>query len=250
MRKCERPLGKMRMLSLYELWINRLYVRSSCKLEREGKTNETERWVFEGKVTPNAILVERVNPPVEDQGKYAQRIYNNQTTKNQNDTAKKWPAPPVGVIKINADASLVDEGWIDMGVIARNHKGRVLFAATRRERAWWSPEIAEAKALILAINLEKRHGLQEIILESDCKQLVSRLNQSITHLSDLDSVLCDILSLCSVFMSLSWSHVRREGNSVAHHLAKLFPFGSQQVWENHCPMQVACHVSMDILSLH
>lgn len=128
--------------------------------------------------------------------------------------------------------------------------GQVLIAATRRTRAWWPPEIAEAKALAMAIKLAKRYGFEEIILESDCQLLVNRLSKGVTHLSDLDSVLDDIFALCTSFKSITWSHVKREGNFVAHHLAKLVPFGVQQVWENNCPPEISPYVLMDNLSLN
>lgn len=37
--------------------------------------SERNKWVFEGKATPNAILVDRVRRLVEEQGKYAAKIY-------------------------------------------------------------------------------------------------------------------------------------------------------------------------------
>lgn len=55
--------------------------------------------------------------------------------------------------------------------------------------------------------------------------------------------------MCRKFDSLSWSHVKRDGNFVAHHLAKLVPFGVDQVWENHYPSEVAPYLLTDILSL-
>lgn len=59
----------------------------------------------------------------------------------------------------------------------------------------------------------------------------------------------DILELSSSFSSVIWSHVQRDGNYVAHHLAKLVPFGVEQVWENHCLSEVAPYVLSDLLSI-
>lgn len=42
-------------------------------------------------------------------------------------------------------------------------------------------------------------------------------------LSDIDSLLGDILSLCLCFKSMSWSHVRRDVNFVFHHVSGLVP---------------------------
>ncbi|KAK1374191.1 hypothetical protein POM88_030384 [Heracleum sosnowskyi] len=150
-----------------------------------------------------------------------------------------------GLVKLNADASLSEDGWVGLGIVARNNEGGVIFAATRRVRAHWTPEVAEAKALVLAANLGKRYKLKDVILESDCLLIINRLSKGAIFLADLDSVLGDIFALCRCFNSVSWSHVRR----VARHLAKLFPFGIEQVWENHCPDEISPYVLMDILSL-
>ena len=82
----------------------------------------------------------------------------------------------MGVVKINSDASLVTEGWIGLGVVARDVHGDVLFAATRRIRAWWPPEVAESKAILLAIKLVRSHGYGHLIIESDSQVLINRLS--------------------------------------------------------------------------
>lgn len=137
-----------------------------------------------------------------------------------------------------------------MGVVVRDHEGHVVFAATRRIKAFWPPEIAKAKALAMTAKLGKRHGFEEVILESNCQNLINRLSKGAIFLADLDIVLGDIMSVCPFYKSVSWSHVKKNGNSVAHHLAKLVSFGVQQVWENYCPQEIYSHVLMDVLSLN
>lgn len=71
------------------------------------------------------------------------------------------------MIKLNSDALKSEAGWIGVGVVARDSNGKVLFAATRRVRAWWPVEIAEGKALMMAIKLSYQHGFEDRIVESD-----------------------------------------------------------------------------------
>lgn len=59
------------------------------------------------------------------------------------------------------------------------------------------------------------------------------------YLSDLDLVPHNILSFSVDFSSISWSHVKCDGNPVTHGLAKLIPIEVEQVWENYSPMEVA-----------
>ncbi|XP_021755464.1 uncharacterized protein LOC110720726 [Chenopodium quinoa] len=162
-------------------------------------------------------------------------------------SSKVWHPPPAGIVKPNADASVSSEGLVGLGVVARNHEGKVLFAATRRMHAYWAPEVAEAKALSMVARLGRRYGLRDVILETDCQTLTKKLEKGNVFLSDLDSIIGDIFSLCTAFDSIIWSHVKREGNFVAHHLAKLIPFGVEQVWENFCPQEITPNVLMDNL---
>ncbi|XP_010666711.1 uncharacterized protein LOC104883845 [Beta vulgaris subsp. vulgaris] len=115
--------------------------------------------------------------------------------------------------------------------------------------ARWPPNIAEAKAIFLAISWAKKQSLKDIIVESDAQVIVSRLSRAAVYFSDLDGILGDALSLCSCFHSISFSHVKRSGNFVAHHLAKVVPFGFEQAWVNHCPNAISSYVLMDALSI-
>lgn len=120
----------------------------------------------------------------------------------------------------------------------------------RRERAHWAPEIAEAKALLLALKLACHYGLQRVVVESDCLSLVSRLNKAALYFTELDNLLEDILLACSRLVSVQWLHVKREGNIVAHNLAKLLPFGVEQVWFGCSPQEISPYVLSDRLSLN
>ncbi|XP_021755004.1 uncharacterized protein LOC110720310 [Chenopodium quinoa] len=204
--------------------------------------------IFSDKTTPNDVLLARVYKAVEEHGLYSKKVYAVSAAKQQA-SSNKWNPPPVGVVKLNSDASLSEEGWVGMGVIARDSEGNVLFAATRRVKAWWPPGIAEGKAMLLAVKLAKRFGYDNVILESDNQVLITRLTKASVYLSDFDVVLEDILSTSSAFMSFLWSHVKRDGNIVAHHLAKLMPFGVEQVWVNHCPVMISPYVLSDKLSI-
>lgn len=63
--------------------------------------------------------------------------------------------PRLGVLKLNVDASLEVDGWVDLGAIARDSSRKVVFAATRRMQAHWSIEVAEAKAIEMVMRLGK-----------------------------------------------------------------------------------------------
>lgn len=205
------------------------------------------KWVFEQVKEPDNVFLNRVWRLVEDFGNYTEKIYGG-TTPNSNPSSSVWSPPPMGVIKVNVDAAVSEEGWVGLGTVARNDKGEVMYAAVRRVRARWSPLIAECRAALFGLEQAQQHGLSEVILASDSASLVNKMSKNLFMFSLVDSVLEDISSVSCNFNSLRWAHVKRDGNSVAHHLAKVVPFGEEQCWENHSPSEVSSYVLMDSLS--
>ena len=64
------------------------------------------------------------------------------------------------MLKLNVDdASCADVGWVGLGVVGRDSNGTILFSAVRRTKAYWSPKIAEAKSIAMAIRLGKGSAL-------------------------------------------------------------------------------------------
>ncbi|XP_021724730.1 uncharacterized protein LOC110692046, partial [Chenopodium quinoa] len=182
---------------------------------------------------------------VEDCGKYAAKVYG-VVSKSKCNSPKKW-LPPPDFVKINCDACLKTNGWIGLGVAARNTAREVLFARVRRVRSYWPPDIAECRALLFGVKLARRFGYKKVIFESDCQHVSTRLSKAATYFTDIDLVLDDIFYLCSSFDFVTWSHVKRDGNFVARHLASLVLFGVEQVWENSCPSVISPYILMDNL---
>ncbi|XP_048493659.1 uncharacterized protein LOC125494130 [Beta vulgaris subsp. vulgaris] len=209
---------------------------------------ERNRKVFEFTSHPATVVGQRIMRQVVEFNNYAVRIYGGVRSPAAT-SSSRWSAPPFGAIKLNTDASLAEEGWVGLGVIARDSEGKVCFAATRRVRAYWPPEVAECKAIYMATRLAKDHGYGDVIFESDSLVATKRLSKAAIFFSDLDAILGDILAMCNAFSSVSFSHVKRDGNTVAHNLARVVPFGVEQCWEHHCPSIVTPYILMDTLSL-
>lgn len=112
----------------------------------------------------------------------------------------------------------------------------------RRTRAWWPPVVVEAKTIHMDVGWAKKQGFKDLVIESDAQVLISRLSRTSIYFSNLDVILGDIIFICSSFHSFSFSHVRRGGNFVAHHLAKVMSFGYEQCWVNHYPSIVSPYI--------
>ncbi|XP_048502868.1 uncharacterized protein LOC125498659 [Beta vulgaris subsp. vulgaris] len=195
------------------------------------------------------ILAQRIFRQVEDFNSYTQCIYVGLCRPHLS-RPNQWCSSPDELVKINANAALNEEGWVGMSAMARDKEGKVLFSVVRRMKAWWPSDVAKAKAIHMAMCWPRKQGLSKVIIESDSQVIISRLSKAAIYYSDLDAILGDIIFLCSDFLFVEFSHVERDGNYVAHHLARVVPLGYEQCWVNHCPSVVCPYVLMDTLSLN
>lgn len=110
--------------------------------------------------------------------------------------------------------------------------------------------VTEGAALCLDMKLGRDCNLPNVIVESNYEILVNRLSKSAIFFFDLDMILEDDLFLSKYLLSIRWPHVLQDGNCVAHHIARVVPFGFEQCSEFHCPMKMAPYILMDSLSMN
>ncbi|KAL5769659.1 hypothetical protein ACOSP7_013813 [Xanthoceras sorbifolium] len=135
----------------------------------------------------------------------------------------RWIPPIDNVLKINVDAARSKSAQITgLGAVIRNSSGEVLMTGIDYITGLLDPTIAECKAILFGLSLAVGRGLPDLVIESDCAQVIKLLNDNNVVLSDIGLVLSDIHEILRLFSSsISFVHVRRNGNLVAHSLAKL-----------------------------
>ncbi|XP_050290607.1 uncharacterized protein LOC126728897 [Quercus robur] len=144
-----------------------------------------------------------------------------------------WQPPRAGWYKVNVDGAIFkDASCCGVGVVIRNEK-----------------EI-EAKAMEEGIQLAKDLSLKEIIIEGDAKQVVMAISDSSSAPSSIKKVI-EGMRLCLLhFNYWTASHVGRNGNMVAHQLAKHALFEDEcTVWVEDTPLFVSNQVLMDVISM-
>lgn len=83
-----------------------------------------------------------------------------------------WRPPPLDVVKICMDASFDKViRQVTIGAIRRNHEGIVVTDLVKKMIAT-SPLVVEAQAMREAASLAVNLGMTQVILESDCLELV------------------------------------------------------------------------------
>ena len=131
--------------------------------------------------------------------------------------------PPPGWHKINFDAA-VRPNNVYLAAICRNHMGRITYAWVNVDShggSLW----AEAKAVLFAVSCAFVVGLDSIIFERDALQVINSLQNSASspHWS-ISNIINDINVFTLSFSCISFSHVLRSANVLAHSLVALAPF--------------------------
>ncbi|KAL2940164.1 hypothetical protein RDABS01_001546 [Bienertia sinuspersici] len=133
----------------------------------------------------------------------------------------KWkPPPPSGLWKLNSDAGQTGDGSAGLAFVVRDAEGDLVEMGVKECRGWGGAEIEEARALYYGLLKAWECGYRRIMAENDCLSLISKLKKGAKLNSAVGLIVSDILSLASYFDFCSFSYVRREGNSLAHNVAK------------------------------
>ncbi|XP_010684219.1 putative ribonuclease H protein At1g65750 [Beta vulgaris subsp. vulgaris] len=132
---------------------------------------------------------------------------------------KKWHRPREGSLKLNTDAAVLAGGMIGFGGVVRDSMGEVRLACCGRMDGRFAPDIAEAMAIREVLAIAGAAGFREIILENDCLKLISQLKKHVLENSSFGNIVKDILDYVQAFNVVSFNHICRSGNTVAHNLA-------------------------------
>ncbi|XP_059431317.1 uncharacterized protein LOC132164745 [Corylus avellana] len=107
-----------------------------------------------------------------------------------------------------------------LAVVLRDSEGNMLAARCEMRRGCLPPAAAEAQALLLAISLCREMGLERVQLEGDAKTVIDAVSSTEIDYSWMGHITEDIKLELNFLVHSRVSFVKREGNKVAHSLAK------------------------------
>ncbi|KAK2655636.1 hypothetical protein Ddye_008688 [Dipteronia dyeriana] len=137
-------------------------------------------------------------------------------------TASCWQIPYMGVFKTNTDVGLRESDKVSgVGVVVRDSNGKVRLAYCHHLSAYFSPQVAEAMAILKGICLAEECGLAPVVLESDALFMVNMICRKEVSCTEVGVVIHDILGLIQRGIVLSVSCVPRLVKKVVHCLAEL-----------------------------
>ncbi|XP_050260115.1 uncharacterized protein LOC126705266 [Quercus robur] len=162
----------------------------------------------------------------------------------------RWKPPTTGELKANFDGAVfVNTGEAGIGVVIRNEFGEVMAALSEKIAFPSSVETLELLAARRAAVFVVELGLQQISFKGVAEGVIKALSQrDVTH-SSVGHIVKDFRSIASSLGTFSLSHTRRQGNNVAHALARraLF-FFPLLVWVENVPPNILQFVLDDFPS--
>ena len=105
-------------------------------------------------------------------------------------------------------------------MVVRDCNGAVIEALSQRISLPQLVEHAEALAASRAITLARVLCLSQMVFEGDCQKVIAAINSTGACHTLFSHIIDEIRCLSSSLVSSCFVHTRREGNNIAHALAR------------------------------
>ena len=205
----------------------------------------------------NKLRVKEVVTPLEKIADQAQHFLMEFQQTRSRPTSKKlpkkiiWKPPDPGTLKTNFDGSVFEDlGAAGIGVMVRNSSGTIvaaLFEIVPCPSSVLALETIAARRAVLFLQELNLHGS---ILEGDSESSISAIKNQFFNHPDVGHIIKDIMSLVGSFQYYSFSHTRRQGNALAHVLARRarlsFPIS---IWKKSVPPDIYKVYVSDFLAI-
>nr|XP_023924334.1 uncharacterized protein LOC112035735 [Quercus suber] len=146
-------------------------------------------------------------------------INNAAATRPQNRV--QWRPPPANCVKLNFDGTIFPElGKAGLGVVVHDCHGNAIASLSEQASLPFAPVIVVAMAAARAITFAQELGLQEFMLEGDSIAVINTLKSTEPSLTSYGHLLDSAKSTLVTSKCIACTHIRRDGNKVAHNLAK------------------------------
>jgi ribonuclease HI len=132
-----------------------------------------------------------------------------------------WKPPSHCAYKINFDAALSSANVrTGVGVIIRDGRGLPIATLCKHFQCLHAVDDVEAIAAREAIQFTVEIGISKAEVEGDSLTICTALQRQDSSYATFGVVLEDVCLLASSFQRCSFSHVKREGNRIAHMLTR------------------------------
>ena len=156
----------------------------------------------------------------------------------------RWRPPPIGSVKVNFDDTA------GLGIIIRDDHGLVMAALSQQIPLPASVEMVEVLAARRALLFAKELGFESLVVEGDAEGIIHAINGDSMLNSEYGHILQDIKLLSSSVRNVSFNHISRQGNFVAHRLARRAICNHFLVWMEDVPHDILDVYNFDVNSVN
>lgn len=134
----------------------------------------------------------------------------------------QWKRPPPFFFKINYDGALCSSSNCSgIGIVIRDYEGLVIASLAQNLNQSYKLVEIEAMVAARAIEFAIEIGVDRVMIEGNSSVVTEALRSKEAGLASNDLLIQDAKLVERNFSELSYSHTKREGNKVAHGLARL-----------------------------
>ncbi|KAF5450671.1 hypothetical protein F2P56_031001 [Juglans regia] len=161
---------------------------------------------------------------------------------------KQWKKPEDGWLKANFDAAIDEQnGIVGLWIIIRNNKREVMAAYSEPQRMKTKAVVVEAIALRRTIEVCKEMGFNKVIFEGDALVIINTVKENVMCWTWYGQVVEDVKSSLKELLHWKILFVRRDGNMIAHRLAKFaLNIGKLTCWIEECPVFISSLIAFDM----
>ena len=135
-------------------------------------------------------------------------------------------------------------------MVVRNCNGEVIASLVQQLEQAFQPLEVEAIAACRAVEFGSEIGVDCAIVEGDSEVLVKALRNTDNGLTPIAPLINDVSLFSSLYSELSYSHIKRDGNKVAHSLARLALITPGcTVWMEDIPSRTLPFIQADLTAL-
>ncbi|XP_030970668.1 uncharacterized protein LOC115991059 [Quercus lobata] len=173
------------------------------------------------RVSETTILLQRINSLARDTLQEFQDDNPLPRGPSSSPIPVKWSLPPKNWVKVNFDGALFKEvGSVGLGVIIRNDLGLAMAASSQIIPLPTSVEMVEVLAARNAICLARELQFAKVIVEGDFEVVIKSLNSTSYSSTSFGHIVRDIKIAFAAFSEVIFCHTRRQGDKVAHLIAR------------------------------
>ena len=133
----------------------------------------------------------------------------------------KWKPPDARSFKINFNGAIFrQENKSGIRVVIRDHTGVVIACLAQTIAPALQPIEIEAIASARALEFGEEIGIAEAVLEGDSELIINLLKGGGHSIVSMEPLLHDAMVFSNCYEKLLYSHCRRDGNRLAHSLAR------------------------------